>query len=58
MCGSKCEVCENLFSLKAEVRNEAEETEKACSCSEKDKKCPASSGLNWWIENIQIARNK
>ena len=47
MCGSKCEVCENLFSLKAEVRNEAEETEKACSCSEKDKKCPASSGLNW-----------
>ena len=47
MCSSECEVCEKLFSLKAETRNEVEETEKVCCCSEKDKKCPASSGLNW-----------
>ena len=38
MCSSDCEVCENLFSLNQEKREQAEYSQKACSC--KDKDCP------------------
>ena len=47
MCSPECEVCEKLFSLKAEIRNEVEETEKVCCCLEKDERCPSSLALNW-----------